>query len=56
MHRKILKQNVFIANSPDLVRYVFVENKDNYEQKSTQMKRALEPLLGDGLFISDGET
>ncbi len=56
MHRKILKQNVFIANSPDTVRYVFVENKDNYERKSPQMRRALEPLLGDGLFISDGET
>jgi cytochrome P450 len=56
MHRKILKQNVFIANSPDLVRYVFVENKENYERKSPQMRRALEPLLGDGLFISDGET
>ena len=27
MHRKILKQNVFIANSPDTIRYVFVENK-----------------------------
>lgn len=56
MHRKILKQNVFIANSPDTVRYVLVENKDNYERKSPQMRRALEPLLGDGLFISDGET
>ncbi len=56
MHRKILKQNVFIANSPDTVRYVFVENKDNYERKSPQMRRALEPLLGDGLFISDGDT
>ena len=56
MHRKILKQNVFIANSPDIVRYVFVENKENYERKSPQMRRALEPLLGDGLFISDGET
>jgi len=56
MHRKIFKQNVFIANSPDTVRYVFVENKDNYERKSPQMRRALEPLLGDGLFISDGET
>jgi len=56
MHRKILKQNVFIANSPDTIRYVFVENKDNYERKSPQMRRALEPLLGDGLFISDGET
>ncbi len=56
MHRKILKQNVFIANSPDLVRYIFVEKKDNYERKSPQMRRALEPLLGDGLFISDGDT
>ncbi len=56
MHRKILKQNVFIANSPETIRYVFVENKDNYERKSPQMRRALEPLLGDGLFISDGET
>ncbi|GAA0409734.1 cytochrome P450 [Cocleimonas flava] len=56
MHRKILKQNIFIANSPDLVRYIFVEAKENYERKSPQMRRALEPLLGDGLFISDGDT
>ena len=56
MSQKILKQHVFIANSPDIIRYVLVENKDNYERKSPQMKRALEPLLGDGLFISDGKT
>ena len=56
MSQKILKQHVFIANSPDIIRYVMVENKDNYERKSPQMKRALEPLLGDGLFISDGKT
>jgi len=54
--QKILKQHVFVANSPDIIRYVFVENKDNYERKSPQMRRALEPLLGDGLFISDGDT
>jgi len=54
--QKILKQHVFVANSPDIIRYVLVENKDNYERKSPQMKRALEPLLGDGLFISDGKT
>lgn len=54
--QKILKQHVFVANSPDIIRYVMVENKDNYERKSPQMKRALEPLLGDGLFISDGKT
>ncbi|MFX8910974.1 hypothetical protein ABTN03_20175, partial [Acinetobacter baumannii] len=28
----------------------------NYERKSPQMRRALEGLLGDGLFISDGPT
>ena len=56
MHRKILKLHVFIANSPETIRYVFVENKDNYERKSPQMRRALEPLLGDGLFVSDGDT
>ncbi len=56
MSQKILKQHVFVVNSPDVIRYVMVENKDNYERKSPQMKRALEPLLGDGLFISDGDT
>ncbi len=56
MSQKILKQHVFVANSPDIIRYVLVENKDNYERKSPQMRRALEPLLGDGLFISDGKT
>lgn len=56
MSQKVLKQYVFVANSPDTIRYVMVENKDNYERKSPQMIRALKPLLGDGLFISDGKT
>ena len=56
MSQKILKQHVFIANAPEIIRYVMVENKDNYERKSPQMKRALEPLLGDGLFISENKT
>jgi len=56
MSQKVFKQHVFVANSPDIIRYVLVENKDNYERKSPQIKRALEPLLGDGLFVSDGET
>jgi cytochrome P450 len=56
MSQKILRQHVFVANSPEIIRYVLVENKDNYERKSPQIKRALGPLLGDGLFISDGKT
>ena len=53
---KILNRPIFIANCPDVVKHVFVTNNANYERKSPQMRRALEPLLGNGLFISDGKT
>ena len=52
----ILRRKVVIANSPDAVREVMVTGNANFERKSPQMRRALEYLLGDGLFISDGET
>lgn len=52
---KLLKQHYFVCNSPDTVRRVFLEEHDNYDRKSPQMRHALEPLLGDGLFVSDGE-
>lgn len=53
---RVLTQHVFIANSPDTVQAVFVDRADNYHSKSPQQRHALEPLLGDGLFISDGAT
>jgi len=53
---RILKRQFVIANSPETVSHVMVKNNDNYERKSPQMRRALEFLLGDGLFISDGDT
>ena len=43
-------------NAPEQVKYVMVTRHANFERKSPQMRRALEMLLGDGLFISDGET
>lgn len=52
---KMLRQPYFVCNSPDTVRRVFLDEHDNYDRKSPQMRHALEPLLGDGLFISDGE-
>lgn len=55
MRFKIFNKHIFIANHPDLVKHVFVSNNAKYEKKSPQMRRALEPLLGNGLFISDGE-
>lgn len=53
---RLLLRHVFVANSPDTVQHVFVERADNYQAKSPQQRHALKPLIGDGLFISDGDT
>ena len=53
--RSVGKYAVYIANSPDTVEHVFVKNNRNYNRKSIFMRNALEPLLGDGLFISEGD-
>ena len=52
---KMGRYSVYIANSPQTVQHVFVNNNRNYNRKSIFMRNALEPLLGDGLFISDGD-
>ncbi len=56
MATRIFNQHIFIANHPDQVKQVFVDKNQNFERKSPMMRKALEPLLGDGLFISDGDT
>lgn len=56
MHTKLLARDVFICNFPDTVQYAFSTHNASFERKSPQMRHALQPLLGDGLFISDGET
>ncbi|MCX7097879.1 MAG: cytochrome P450 [Methylococcales bacterium] len=53
---KIITRSVFIANCPEVVRHVLADNAGNYEKKSPLLRKAFEPLLGDGLFISDGAT
>jgi cytochrome P450 len=53
---KALTREVLIVNSPAAIEYALVERKENFERKTPQMRRALEYLLGDGLFISDGDT
>jgi cytochrome P450 len=54
LHRRVLLRDVFICNSPATVQEAFLEHAATYERKSPQMRHALKPLLGDGLFISDG--
>lgn len=53
---RIFGRQIVLANSPAAVKHVMATRNDIYERKSPQMRRALEVLLGDGLFISDGET
>ncbi|MGU3495256.1 cytochrome P450 [Xanthobacteraceae bacterium A53D] len=53
---RLFGRQVVLANTPETVKYVMATRHDNFERKSPQMRRALEYLLGDGLFISDGET
>ena len=53
---RVLGRRVILANSPETIKYVMVTNHENYLRKSPQLRRALRPLVGDGLFISDGET
>lgn len=53
---RLLNRQVVLFNQPEAIKHVLVTNNANFERKSPQMRRALEHLVGDGLFISDGET
>lgn len=52
----LMRREVVLVNTPEHIKYVMVTRHQNFERKSPQMRRALEVLLGDGLFISEGET
>ena len=53
---RLFMRRVFLCNSPDSVQFAFSLKNASFERKSAQMRYALQPLIGDGLFISDGET
>lgn len=52
---RILSRKVFVCNSPDTVAQAFIALHESFQRKTPQMRHALSPLLGDGLFISDGD-
>ena len=56
MSTRIINRSIFIANCPDVIRHVLITHHSNYEKKSPLLRKAFAPLLGDSLFISDGET
>jgi cytochrome P450 len=51
---KILTRHVFVANSPDTVRHVLLDNVENYA-KTPIARSLLEPGIGRGLLTSEGE-
>src|SRR5476651_1034737 len=53
---KVFAQRVFVCNTPETVQYAFNARNSVFERKSPLMRQMLRPLIGDGLFISDGET
>ena len=52
---RVLNRQTFLCNSPDSVRFAFNQHNASFERKAPQMRHALEPLIGDSLFISDGQ-
>ncbi len=51
---RVLARRFTICNSPALVRQAFIDHAAALERMSPQKRHALEPLLGDALFIGDG--
>jgi cytochrome P450 len=55
-HSRMFLRQTFLCNSPESVQFAFSQKNASFQRKSPQMRYALAPLLGDGLFISDGQT
>lgn len=51
---RLLARRALVCNSPATVHAAFVGQHEALARKSPQLRHALEPLIGDGLFISDG--
>jgi cytochrome P450 len=51
---RFLGRDQLMINTPDAIRHVLVDNWENYT-RSQVTKRVLQPLLGRGLFLAEGE-
>jgi len=56
IHGRLLAMRFFVCNNPDGVRETLSGQHEAFQRKTAQQRHALEPLLGDGLFVSDRET
>jgi unspecific monooxygenase len=51
---RFLGRDQIMLNDPDAIRHVLVGNSDNYERNASTL-RLLQPLLGAGLLLAEGE-
>jgi len=51
---RYVNRRVFILNRPEDIQHVMVSNASNY-RKSLANRQPLKPLLGEGLFVSEGK-
>ncbi len=54
IHLKFAHKNLFVLNRPEDVQRVMVSNASNY-RKSLANRQALKPILGKGVFVSEGK-
>jgi cytochrome P450 len=52
---KFLTRDIFLCNSPESVQFAFGSHTDSFERKSPTHRHLLQPLIGDGLFVSYGK-
>jgi cytochrome P450 len=53
LQRAFFGRSSFLLNAPDAIRHVLVDQHDNYGRTNATL-RVLSPLLGKGLFLSEG--
>ena len=53
VRRPFLGRHSLILNDPDAIRHVLVDSHERYGRTPATL-RVLRPILGDGLFISEG--
>ena len=53
---RILRRSIHVLSTPEAVKQIFIDEGEHYQRKTFEQQAALRPLIGDGLFISDGPT
>ncbi len=51
---RFLGRDQLLLNDPDAIKHVLVDNHANY-QRNLAARRILQPVLGDGLFLAEGD-